>query len=234
MFIFLVLCCLVCYEVCSSHGPSESADLKPDKAIDDVLAVCRLSGCIVEDHAKQHDTFVQCMTTSIPQSNNCRDGYSPYLDTSDFDFIYDFNSLYAYDNAVYESLAWAAPERTQFVKHALFHKPSRVAINIPINQLKWSYGVIWALKQLCIEVTELPYDNEEEKALLDHRWRNSSKWIGLRPTCNSVCRPCLRAMTLASYLHVNTSSYHTYKGPLLACNEQILYPHARHTGMTLS
>ena len=197
------------------------------KTIDRVLTACQASGCFLKDHTKQTTPFVKCNTVVnfAPSRTNCRHGYSPLLNTSKFDFIYDFNSLYSYDDSIYESLAWAAPERTQFVAHALLHKPAWVAINFPISQKKWSYGVIWALKQLGIKVTEMPYDDNKlvNVQMLQSRRRNSSKWIGLTQSCQSVCRPCLRAMTLASYLGPN-SSHLMYNGPILTCNKP--YPHA--------
>ena len=153
-FDHMILVILVfCYLISASEA----------KTIDRVLTACQASGCFLKDHTKQTTPFVKCNTVVnfAPSRTNCRHGYSPLLNTSKFDFIYDFNSLYSYDDSIYESLAWAAPERTQFVAHALLHKPAWVAINFPISQKKWSYGVIWALKQLGIKVTEMPYDDNK-------------------------------------------------------------------------
>lgn len=141
---------------------------------------------------------MNCSTQTKYSPSNCRDGYPPYIDLSLYDFLYDFNSLYAYESSHYESLAHAGPERVQYVRHALLHNATKVAVLMPVSQLKWTRGIVWSLQQLGVVVDEFSYDREERKK--GASWpTNSSKWIGLSKACVGVCKACFRVMTLAAY-----------------------------------
>jgi hypothetical protein len=164
-----------------------------------VIEVCKASGCFGRHHRHQHN-FVNCSTqgTRNYSPTNCRDGFPPSLDLTQYDFLYDFNSLYPYDSSHYEGLAWAGPERVQYVHHAMLHKAKRVAVLVPTTQQKWTLSITWTLRQLNIIVDEFPYNAKLRKE--GETWlRNSSKWIGLTQACKTVCKPCFRAMTLAGY-----------------------------------
>lgn len=158
-------CIIFALGVLLIHILSHSSALSTlnSSVIDSVMLLCEATGCIQTQRRARPPHFIHCNTVTIEVArrlkSHCRDGYSSDINENDFDFIYDFNSIYAYDSSVYESLAWQAPERMQFLEHALRHKPSRVAINLPISQQKWSSGLIWALKELGVHVTEYLYDN---------------------------------------------------------------------------
>ena len=190
---------------CLSAPIAEVNDLSAP-TIKGVLDICRESGCFGKHHHHRPHNFINCSTIQFPQygSTSCRYGYPSSLNLSHYEFVYDFNSLYVYDSSHYEGLAWAAPERVQFVYHAMKHKPQRVAVLVPITQQRWTLGIVWSLQQLGIEVESFPYNNKHLKAgnvTVDGvPWqRDSNKWIGLQRSCLSICKPCFRAMTLAAY-----------------------------------
>lgn len=134
---------------------------------------------------------------------NCVHGYPASINLSHYDFLYDFNSMYPYDASHFEGLAWAAPERMQYIYHAQTHTPRKVAAIVPITQHRWTRGIVWALKKMGIVVDEYSYDSksrEKGSSPAPEPWlHESDKWIGITQGCRAVCKPCFRALTLAAF-----------------------------------
>ena len=175
--------------------------------VHDVLKVCKRSGCfnLHHNHGSNLVKCVDALKTSVAGISNCRYGYPPDINLNEYDYIYDMNSLYPYEYSHYESLALAAPERVQYVHHAIGHNASKVIILTPYSQEKWTRGIVWAMKMVGIAVDEYFYENKKLKkgtvvSLNGVEWpRISRKWIGLQRSCFEVCKRCFRAMTMGAY-----------------------------------
>mmetsp|Transcript_6985 Transcript_6985/g.11670 ORF Transcript_6985/g.11670 Transcript_6985/m.11670 type:complete len:460 (+) Transcript_6985:2358-3737(+) len=178
----------------------EGGGASTDDSFKATMKFCWESGCFTNHHGHHHK-FISCSTrVKYIGPTNCRHGYPPSINISHYDFLYDFNSMYPYESSHFEGLAWAGPERVQFILHAHMHQPKRIATVCPQTQYRWTRGIVWALQNMGIEVDEFTYSDKQRKEKDAIPWpHESDKWIGLSQGCRAICKPCFRDLTLAAY-----------------------------------